>query len=328
MKKFTYLIYTFLFILVFCGFSNNKVHYTEDKNTIEFKSTEPHLDEYINRGYSAEILVGTNLFGHNRFCINPFADITPVNQYYYSILTLYRLGIYNGVESPDTQLIFAYPEQYLTREQAACLITNAFDLIGDSSSLKDIEEPTDLNKISEYAKQSVLICLKNKIICVDENNNFSPNNLITIQEYCNMISTALCLNNNNFNKSIVSTFNQKDLSQQIYISLNKSEVTINDALLLTLYNNSNEIYVCGEDFQLEIFKNGKWFLVPITKGGIDDVGLIIRANDCNQQTLYLKNYFDNLESGHYRIIKIVSPEFYNKNSFNNTFCAQEFDLIN
>ena len=322
MKKIYLLIYTFVFILACCSFNYDEEYNIEAKNVIESKLANTNTDEYITRGYAAELLTDTNLFGHNRFCINPFADLTPASQYYVDIMVLYRLGIYNGAISSDNQLTYAYSEQYLSREQAACLIATAFDL-NSYSSYTDISEPVDFYKTSAYAKQDVLNCLKNRLISADENNYFYPEIPITTQEYLKMLSAVLSLNTYDYitRQPVKTTFNQNNLSQNIYITLNKSEIIVDDKLLLTLYNTSNETYGCGEDFQIEIYKDGQWFLVPMTKGGIDDVGLIIRGNSSNEQILYLKNYFDNLECGHYRIIKIVSQQF-----DSDKYCAYEFDI--
>ena len=100
-------------------------------------------------------------------------------------------------------------------------------------------------------------------------------------------------------------------------------------LNLEFENKSDFVYSYGE-FQIEKLEEGKWIVVPFEKDvDIDDSASIINPNDKGRATVYLEDYYNELDNGTYRIVYALDKQIYSirKSFFNVEFCAAEFEIL-
>lgn len=78
-------------------------------------------------------------------------------------------------------------------------------------------------------------------------------------------------------------------------------------------NTTNEKLMYGEEYTLEHYKNGKWYVVPFKKGiGWSDVGYIINPQSTKEVTYNIRDNIGSLSTGKYRItvnICVLNEEF-------------------
>lgn len=101
---------------------------------------------------------------------NPFFDTD--NDY---ILKAYKLGIINGKTKNQFE-----PNSFLTREEAAVIISNLIKAMGISTKIDTINYK-DSNLISNWAYESVML-VSTKEIMQGNNNFFKPKDNITVQQ--------------------------------------------------------------------------------------------------------------------------------------------------
>lgn len=103
---------------------------------------------------------------------HPFTDLPDNHWAKESILSLYKKGIINGMDS-DT---FA-PDENITRAQFVTMLTKAFEL-----EMKTASSP--FNDVSEddWFFKAVMTAYENSITQGDYAGNFNPNNLVTRQD--------------------------------------------------------------------------------------------------------------------------------------------------
>ena len=101
-----------------------------------------------------------------------FKDIEPGTWYYEDICIGVRAGYINGYEDGTFR-----PNELITREEAASIISTITNLYG-KSSLKFVDD----NKIASWAKSSVYALAENKIMTGYEDKTFRPKNKITRAE--------------------------------------------------------------------------------------------------------------------------------------------------
>ncbi len=322
MKRTLCLITTIILLVTNHKFILAEMYNTDAKNIIKNETLITNIDDKLTRGEATRILIDTNLFGHNNYAVNPFLDLKPNNSCYNSILSLYKYHIYNGIE--ESGKLYANAEQPLTREQAVILIAKSFSIdFRNSPNLI----PEDFDLVSDYAKPSLLTCLENGIVNLN-NNHFYPNDTITKTDYLQMIDSALQIKpyDNIRGEYKETTFSNKDVSPAIELKTNKENIKIDESFTFTTANKSSQNYVYGEELQLEVYMNGNWFWIPFNKGGINDDLIILNGNSIREDHLKLSNYIGELESGHYRIIRIVYLQVDIREKQNAAFCSFEFNL--
>lgn len=110
----------------------------------------------------------------------------------------------------------------------------------------------------------------------------------------------------------------------------KASVLPNQVLDLSIMNQSSKHCSIGEDYAIEYNFEGDWYVVPIKPNtAFPAIGYIIEPGEERSFTVELKEYFDVLPSGHYRIIKEMIlrddvDEFANEN--NRRVLVAEFDI--
>ena len=270
---------------------------------------DDNIDNYgywLQRGEMARIIRNIGILTPGYYTINPFEDLRQGyqgTQYYNDILQLFRNGIYSGVEKDG--LLYAKPDEILTREQAASFVVRAFGL--ETQKNKKISF-LDSNEISPYAIESINICSSLGIIEGFPDGYFRPKAQITKAEFLAMVYKVINLSNEFLNppKDVKSTFHDKYASQNVICTTESSGYNIYDDININCSNISENYYTFGNEFQMEIKKNSQWFPVRVDRGDIDDVGFILEAKTEKNIQIKLERYFDYLQQGEYRIVYLLN----------------------
>ncbi|WP_339364849.1 S-layer homology domain-containing protein [Vallitalea maricola] len=121
-----------------------------------------------------------------------FSDVKATNWFSGYIETASKYGIINGYNEST----FA-PNDKITREQAMTMIARAMKITGLESSLKDNENYTvlkgysDAEDIADYAKSSIVSCLKTGVVSGTSSNTLAPKGNITRAEVALIIERLL-----------------------------------------------------------------------------------------------------------------------------------------
>lgn len=283
------------------------------------------LEEPLTRGNMADILIATGKFSDNSYAVNPFSDLSTRCREYDNIMRLYNSHVFVGSVDQNGDLV-AQANGLLTREQAAAFIVRAFNLEGTTENL--ICKFKDKQDISEYALGNILICEKLNLISGYEDGTFKPQNNISKIEFLTILNKL-------FEHGLDSNVNMQNLETTFYDKYKSSAVVLNAdldikkfKLNLEFENKSDFVYSYGE-FQIEKLEEGKWIVVPFEKDvDIDDSASIINPNDKGRATVYLEDYYNELDNGTYRIVYALDKQIYSirKSFFNVEFCAAEFEI--
>ena len=78
--------------------------------------------------------------------------------------------------------------------------------------------------------------------------------------------------------------------------------------VLTAKNNNSDTVTWGEGYTLEYQYDGDWYTVPFgEKGGVFlHMGYILYSGTTKEKVFYLDDQFDNLPSGHYRMVETMN----------------------
>lgn len=125
-------------------------------------------EEFITRAEFVKIV--NNTFGFKETAEITFTDVKEEKWYYEEIQKAYKEGDIVGVSETE----FA-PEDYITREQAAIIMTRLLELAGNE---KGADVFSDSNKISSWAKEYVGAAAEHNLIKGYEDNTFRPQNNI------------------------------------------------------------------------------------------------------------------------------------------------------
>lgn len=126
---------------------------------------------------------------------SPFSDVSPAHWAYESIMRLYKRGIINGVEKNSFK-----PENNITRAEFAALTARLF-YPGEKA---EGSIPADISANDWYYEPVILLCSKG-ILLGDENGRINPEETITRQDVCVILSRILGLS-----PTIEMSFNDKD----------------------------------------------------------------------------------------------------------------------
>ena len=136
---------------------------------------------YITR---AEFITIVNkVFGHTEMADIKFTDVSVNDWYYQEVQKAYKAGYISGLS--ETQ--FA-PNENLTREQAATVVSKIVNLEDNSQGIKKF---IDNNEISVWAKDFVGAAAEAGIIKGYEDNTFKPQNFIKRAEAVVILNNAL-----------------------------------------------------------------------------------------------------------------------------------------
>lgn len=283
------------------------------------------LEEPLTRGNMADILVATGKFSDSSYAVNPFSDLSTRDKEYGNIIRLYNSHVFEGSVDQNGNLT-AQANGLLTREQAAAFIVRAFNLESTTENL--ICNFKDKQDISEYALENILICEKLNLISGYEDGTFKPQNNISKVEFLTILNKV-------FEYGLDSNVNMQNLETTFYDKYKSSAVVLNAdldikkfKLNLEFENKSDFVYSYGE-FQIEKLEEGKWIVVPFENmRDIDDSASIINPNDKKTDTVYLEDYYNELDNGTYRIIYLLDKQIYSiRKSFSDVeFCAAEFEI--
>ena len=285
------------------------------------------LEEPLTRGNMADILIATGKFSDNSYAVNPFSDLSTRGKEYYNIMRLYNSHVFVGSVDQNGNLV-AQANGLLTREQAATFIVRAFNLEGTTENL--ICNFKDKQDISEYALENILICEKLNLISGYEDGTFKPQNNISKIEFLTILNKL-------FEYGLDSNVNMQNLETTFYDKYKSSAVVLNAdinirrfKLNLDFENKSDFVYSYGMEFQIEKLEEGKWIVVPFEKRkDIDDSAFLINPNAKKTDTVFLEDYYNELDNGTYRIIYVLDKQIYSiRKSFSDVeFCAAEFEIL-
>lgn len=108
------------------------------------------------------------------------------------------------------------------------------------------------------------------------------------------------LNTSNLEQSII-VVNQDNINA---IVKEKIITSSKESITLILENNTDNDYIYGVDFKLEMELDNCWYEVPFkTDSSFIEIGLILKANSKKEEVIELYNYFNDLPEGKYRIVK-------------------------
>lgn len=285
------------------------------------------LEEPLTRGNMADILIATGKFSDNSYAVNPFSDLSTRGKEYYNIMRLYNSHVFVGSVDQNGNLV-AQANGLLTREQAAAFIVRAFNLEGTTENL--ICNFKDKQDISEYALENILICEKLNLISGYEDGTFKPQNNISKIEFLTILNKL-------FEYGLDSNVNMQNLETTFYDKYKSSAVVLNVdldikkfKLNLEFENKSDFVYSYGIEFQIEKLEEGKWIVVPFEKRkDIDDPAFLINPNAKKTDTVFLEDYYNELDNGTYRIVYALDKEIYSirKTFCDVEFCAAEFEIL-
>lgn len=285
------------------------------------------LEEPLTRGNMVDILIATGKFSDNSYAVNPFSDLSTRGKEYYNIMRLYNSHVFVGSVDQNGNLV-AQANGLLTREQAAAFIVRAFNLEGTTENL--ICNFKDKQDISEYALENILICEKLNLISGYEDGTFKPQNNISKIEFLTILNKL-------FEYGLDSNVNMQNLETTFYDKYKSSAVVLNAdldikkfKLNLEFENKSDFVYSYGIEFQIEKLEEGKWIVVPFEKRkDIDDPAFLINPNAKKTDTVFLEDYYNELDNGTYRIVYALDKEIYSirKIFCDVEFCAAEFEIL-
>ena len=140
-----------------------------------------------------------------------------------------------------------------------------------------------------------------------------------------------------FEYGLDSNVNMQNLETTFYDKYKSSAVVLNAdinikrfKLNLEFENKSDFVYSYGMEFQIEKLEEGKWIVVPFEKRkDIDDSAFLINPNAKKTDTVYLEDYYNELDNGTYRIVYALDKQIYSirKTFCDVEFCAAEFEIL-
>ncbi len=131
-------------------------------------------DNALTRAQFVKIV--NNVFRYESAGENKFVDVAPDAWYFNDICIASEMGYINGVGDG----CFA-PENYVTREQACVILNNILNM----ERLPYYTQPSDA--VSDWARESVLTILSNRLIALEEGNRLRATEFMTRGEACEML---------------------------------------------------------------------------------------------------------------------------------------------
>ena len=144
-----------------------------------------------------------------------------------------------------------------------------------------------------------------------------------------LLSSAGCKNSqknknkNPFSQRSTTEFsNYDDYKVDVNLTVGNGKKAV-----LTAKNNNSDTVTWGEGYILEYQYDGDWYTVPFgEKGGVFlHMGYILYSGTTKEKVFYLDDQFDNLPSGHYRMVETMNQGTMETGIKTYTL-ANEFDL--
>lgn len=136
-----------------------------------------------------------------------------------------------------------------------------------------------------------------------------------------MLTMAACARKPDANNLAVSEFGQlKDAGIALSIIENVVK-TDTDSIMVEYINGTDTDYAFGEEPHLEIEIDGKWYVVQVKADTMwEEINHIMLPNESINKEFSLKLFYENLNPGHYRIVKTFFADS------GNVTAAVEFDM--
>ena len=91
----------------------------------------------------------------------------------------------------------------------------------------------------------------------------------------------------------------------IVMSLKNGSLS-NSRATFILKNNTSDLYKYGNDYYIEVYKDGKWKNLELKKSlNFDDIAYDLKSNESVQININFEDIYGKLENGKYRVIKKV-----------------------
>ena len=112
-------------------------------------------------------------------------------------------------------------------------------------------------------------------------------------------------------------------NNDVILTVKESKITVDTNEITLIFENKTDIkYLYGSIAYIEIESDGIWYSIPIKKDVYwTMLAYPIPSNSRAEQVFPIHTYYDNLESGKYRIVKRLSM---NDDPQNNSYVITEF----
>ncbi|GGB42294.1 immunoglobulin-like domain-containing protein [Fictibacillus barbaricus] len=129
-----------------------------------------------------------------------------------------------------------------------------------------------------------------------------------------LLSLSACSETKSKSKLDVSKLKQSSFGElpnaiteensKIEVKIEKQTYKESDKINLLLKNKGNTKITFGYPYQLEFFKGGSWYEVPLDEGiDFKMVGIILEPNSLHIDVVNLKNRKYKIKAGKYRVVK-------------------------
>lgn len=136
-----------------------------------------------------------------------------------------------------------------------------------------------------------------------------------------MLTMSACGKNLDIDSLVLSEYGELDDAGIVMSITDESVTTETDTVMIEYINNTDTEVVFGEEPYLEIESEGSWYVVPIKEDvAWVAIGYILPPGGSDEKEFSLKFYYENLDPGHYRIIKTFFADS------GNIVAAVEFDI--
>jgi hypothetical protein len=121
---------------------------------------------------------------------------------------------------------------------------------------------------------------------------------------CTTGKTADTANSNLDPSPYIASKQNKDVN----LSIKENKITVDtNEITLIFENKTDTLYLYGEITYLEVESDGIWYSIPSKENvAWTMVAYPLSANSLKELVFPIHTYFDNLESGKYRIVKKIS----------------------
>ncbi|PWJ46414.1 immunoglobulin-like domain-containing protein [Faecalicatena contorta] len=136
-----------------------------------------------------------------------------------------------------------------------------------------------------------------------------------------MLTMAACAQKLDIDNLSLSEYGElKDAGIVMRIT-DKRVTTETESVMIEYINNKDTEVLFGEEPHLEIMRKGKWYVVPAKEDAAwIDIAYMLPPNGSDKKEFALKFYYENLNLGHYRIVKTFFADS------GNVVAAAEFDI--
>lgn len=125
-----------------------------------------------------------------------------------------------------------------------------------------------------------------------------------------VILTFMFLTGCNQTKTAFEKSTQKDINALPNVSVSTMESSYDknaDSITVTFLNQTDQEYLYGQSYSLELLDGSDWTVVPFKKGvGWEDIGYTLPAKSNKEMTYSIKNDIGSLKAGTYRVVTHVT----------------------